>query len=242
MRTAVVTVVCGAAGLLLGVPSAAQSAWCAMYQHGGSNCHFTSQQQCLASVSGAGGTCNEIRDGASTERAAPERPRRVQQQSQRTKPAAERPRAVRTTPPPTVPAPGPAVPPAAAPPPAAAAAAPSFGQALGSARQLVLDGQYQAGIAALRALNAESNPDVAAFLGLAYRKLGQTDAARTWYERALAADPNHRLTLSFYGMMHAETGARDKATDMLRRLRAACGGDNCNEFRALQLVLTEGGR
>jgi tetratricopeptide (TPR) repeat protein len=131
------------------------------------------------------------------------------------------------------------VPPAARPSPQAFG--PVSGQALAAARQLVLTGKYDAGLAALRALKADGDPDVAAFMGLAHRKLGQTDAARDWYDRALAADPYHRLTLSFYGMMHAETGEKDKAVDMLRRLWSVCGGDTCSEFRALYLVVTGSG-
>jgi tetratricopeptide (TPR) repeat protein len=243
MRTVVASAVCAVTALAIGAPSAAQAAWCANYMTGGSNCYFTTQQQCLAALSGIGGACNEIREGAPAQRAAPDRPRRTQKEGPRTKPREERSRSVRTTPsPPAASAPAASAPAAAVAPPAAAAAAgPTFGQALGSARQLVLNGQYDAGIAALRALNADGNPDVAAFLGLAHRKLGQTDAARGWYERALAADPNHRLTLSFYGMMHAETGAKDKALDMLGRLRRVCGGESCNEYRALQLVVAGGG-
>jgi hypothetical protein len=130
--------------------------------------------------------------------------------------------------------------PAVAARPSAPAGLPS-GPALAAARNLVLNGQYEAGIAALRALKTDADPDVAAFLGLAHRKLGQTDAARAWYDRALTADPDHRLTLSFYGIMHAEMGARDKAVQMLRRLRTICGGESCSEFRALFLVLTGGG-
>ncbi|MBX9826433.1 MAG: tetratricopeptide repeat protein, partial [Xanthobacteraceae bacterium] len=122
-----------------------------------------------------------------------------------------------------------------------APAVPPSSTALAAAQNLVLNGQYDAGIAALRALKADGDPDVAAFLGLAHRKLGQIDAARGWYDRALAADPDHRLALSFYGIMHAELGARDKAVDMLRRLRNVCGGESCSEFRALFLVVTGGG-
>jgi hypothetical protein len=59
--------------------------------------------------------------------------------------------------------------------------------------------------------------------------------------RALAADPDHRLASSFYGIMHAGMGARDKAVGMLRRLRNICGGASCSEFRALFLEVTGGG-
>ena len=37
----------------------AQAKWCAVYQNGGTNCGFSSQQQCLAAASGQGSFCNE---------------------------------------------------------------------------------------------------------------------------------------------------------------------------------------
>jgi len=38
------------------------------------------------------------------------------------------------------------------------------------ARQLVLDGKYQAGLAALQSLGFDDHPDIAAFIGLARTK------------------------------------------------------------------------
>ena len=85
-RTAVASVVFGAAALLIGAPSAAQGAWCARYHTGGANCHFSSQQQCLQAVSGVGGVCSEMQTAAPAETdEQSERPRRTQQQSQQSK-------------------------------------------------------------------------------------------------------------------------------------------------------------
>jgi tetratricopeptide (TPR) repeat protein len=114
---------------------------------------------------------------------------------------------------------------------------PNTGPNFASARQLVLAGQYEAGLAALRALNFDDHPDVAAYVGLAHRKLDRLDEAKAWYERALAADPNHRLALSFYGMMLAETGDLAGARSRLARIGQLCGNTDCNEYRALQSVI-----
>jgi tetratricopeptide (TPR) repeat protein len=66
-----------------------------------------------------------------------------------------------------------------------------------AAYALIYDqGDYVAGIAALRALGFDDNADVANLIGYASRKLGRYDDAKFWYERALAADPNHSLTWS----------------------------------------------
>src|SRR5262245_41818737 len=48
---------------------------------------------------------------------------------------------------------------------------------------------YAAAIPQLRALDQDDRADVANLIGYSYRKLGQYDQSKEWYERALAADP-----------------------------------------------------
>jgi len=96
---------------------------------------------------------------------------------------------------------------------------------------------YQAGITALRAMGYDDNADVATLLGYASRKLGRYDDAKYWYDKALAADPNHALTWSYYGMWHAEQGNLLKAKDDLEKVRLICGTE-CKEYVALKEVMT----
>jgi tetratricopeptide (TPR) repeat protein len=103
-----------------------------------------------------------------------------------------------------------------------------------AAYALIYDkGDYQAGMTALRALDHDDNPDVATLLGYASRKLGRYDDAKLWYERALAADPNHAVTWSYYGMWHAEQGNVLKAKDDLEKVRLICGTD-CRAYQMLK--------
>ena len=95
---------------------------------------------------------------------------------------------------------------------------------------------YQAGITALRALAHDNNADVATLLGYASRKLGRYDDAKYWYDKALAADPKHALTWSYYGMWHAEQGNMLKAKDDLEQVRLICGTE-CKEYVALKEVI-----
>jgi tetratricopeptide (TPR) repeat protein len=95
---------------------------------------------------------------------------------------------------------------------------------------------YQDGIAALRALAHDNNADVATLLGYANRKLGRYDEAKFWYDKALAADPKHALTWSYYGMWHAEQGNVLKAKDDLEQVRLICGTE-CKEYVALKEVI-----
>ena len=76
-----------------------------------------------------------------------------------------------------------------------------FLKAYHAAYALIYDkGDYDAGIAALRAMGYDDNPDVATTIGYASRRLGRYDDAKYWYDKALAADPNHVTTWSYYGM------------------------------------------
>jgi tetratricopeptide (TPR) repeat protein len=70
----------------------------------------------------------------------------------------------------------------------------------------------------------------------ASRKLGRYDHVKYWYDKALATDPNHALTWSYYGMWYAEQGtlleAKDDlekgAPDLRHRVQGICcaqGGD-----------------
>jgi tetratricopeptide (TPR) repeat protein len=99
---------------------------------------------------------------------------------------------------------------------------------------LVQAGRYEEAIAAFRALGHDDHPDVANYVGFASRKLGRYADAQQWYERALAADPNHVRTWQYYGMWHVEQGNMLKAQDHLDRIRALCGGESCKEFADLK--------
>jgi len=92
---------------------------------------------------------------------------------------------------------------------------------------------YEAGIAALRVLGHDDNADVATLIGYASRKLGRYDEAKVWYEKALAADPNHAVTWSYYGMWQAEQGNVLKAKDDLEKVRLICG-TGCRAYQMLK--------
>jgi tetratricopeptide (TPR) repeat protein len=105
------------------------------------------------------------------------------------------------------------------------------------AHDLILKGEYAAGIAAMHALGHDENSDVATAIGFASRKLGRYDDAKVWYDRALAANPKNARTWQYYGMWHLEQGNRLKAEDHLQTIRLICGGDGCQEFEALKDAL-----
>lgn len=95
---------------------------------------------------------------------------------------------------------------------------------------------YAAAIAKLRVLHRDDNADVANLIGYSNRKLGRYEDSRIWYEKALAADPNHARTWSYYGMWHAEQGNMLKARDYLEKVRSICG-TGCREYTELKGVI-----
>jgi tetratricopeptide (TPR) repeat protein len=96
---------------------------------------------------------------------------------------------------------------------------------------------YKGGIAAMHALGRDENADVANYIGYANRKLGNYDQSKEWYDKALAADPDHVRTWSYYGMWHMEQGNRLKAEDFLSKVRAICGTTTCEEYKELKAVI-----
>lgn len=227
--------------LLVLMPSNSHAAWCANYHNGGTNCGFSSFQSCQAAVSGVGGSCTQLVDGSEAPRkrtvreseqrkvrqAAPKPPRALKEKST-AKPIPPSQPSATAQPTPSAPVPADIKP---------IRGGPQRAAAFAKGRQLVLSGQYEAGINTLRALQFDDHPDVAAFLGLANRKLGRIDDARRWYERALAADPNHKLAISFYGILRVETGDLVRAQADLDRLKQICGETSCNEHQALAAVI-----
>ena len=106
-----------------------------------------------------------------------------------------------------------------------------------AAREMILAGNYQGGIVAMHALGHDEHPDVANYIGYAYRKMGDYKDSQIWYEAALKADPNHVRTWSYYGMWQMEQGNRLKALDDLQKVNLICGNTTCEEYRQLKAVI-----
>lgn len=88
---------------------------------------------------------------------------------------------------------------------------------------------------------AGPHPDLMTYLGFANRKLKRYDAARTWYEAALAAAPNHRGALEYYGELKLELGDVAGAQRHLVRLDRLCGF-GCQQADELRRWLRESGK
>ena len=97
--------------------------------------------------------------------------------------------------------------------------------------------EYAAAIDKLKSLGHDENADVANLIGYSSRKLGRYDDSKVWYERALAADPAHTVTWSYYGMWHAEQGNLLKAREFLAKVESLCGNTRCREYTELKGVI-----
>jgi tetratricopeptide (TPR) repeat protein len=106
-----------------------------------------------------------------------------------------------------------------------------------AARALMLAQDYRAGIVAMHAIGHDEHPDIANYIGYAYRRLGDYDRSKLWYERALAADPNHVRTWSYYGMWQMEQGNRLKALEDLQKVASICGNTSCRAYTELKAVI-----
>jgi hypothetical protein len=216
------------ATVLIAAPSAVNAAtWCLMTRDGSSLCRFQTLEQCMQSRSGRGDSCAQD----SSAQTAPSKAR-----TKATPDTASKPKPDRA---PTKEQPVKQVAPAKAPTPPTPPAATSQDPArkFAAARDLVLAGKYEAGIAALRALGFDEHPDVATYVGLALNKLGHVAEASAWYEKALAGNPKHLITLSYYGMLRAEQGDLVKAQENLETIKSLCGGTSCKEYIALEATL-----
>jgi tetratricopeptide (TPR) repeat protein len=207
------------------------AAWCADYQVGGSNCGFPTYEQCRASASGNGGFCRKNasegdseKPAARKERATEAKPKRKEKESAAPE-ARPAPAAAQPAPPATVQQPAPA---------------PLQANNFQTARALILSGKYEAGITAMKSLGYDDHPDVASLIGFANAKLGRFADARSWYDKALAADPNHLSTWGYSGALHVSQGELDKARADLTRIKAICGGTGCRDYQELEgLIATK---
>ena len=76
------------------------------------------------------------------------------------------------------------------------------------------------------------NPDALNLMGFCERKLGNTDEALEYYEKALAIKPNHVGANEYLGELYLELKNLPKAEERLKVLAKACNG--CEEQQELK--------
>lgn len=85
------------------------------------------------------------------------------------------------------------------------------------------------------------HPDIFTYRGYVLRRMGQLDAAETWYRAALAIAPTHRGATEYYGELKVLRGDLHGARVMLARLEKACVY-GCPEVEELRRWIDAGGQ
>lgn len=89
-------------------------------------------------------------------------------------------------------------------------------------RALSYDGQYESAQKLLAYMPAEDDRTLT-YMGFTNRKMGNTDAAMTYYARALAVNPGNILARSYMGQGYVDDGNISAALEQLRAIRAHDG-------------------
>ncbi|MFK4506490.1 tetratricopeptide repeat protein [Bradyrhizobium daqingense] len=95
---------------------------------------------------------------------------------------------------------------------------------------------YTGAIGQLKSLKRDDVADVANLIGYSYRKLGDYQSSKTYYELALKGDPNHVRTWQYYGLWQLEQGNREQAQYHLNKIASLAGTDS-SEYRSLAEAL-----
>ena len=95
---------------------------------------------------------------------------------------------------------------------------------------------YASAIDQLKSLKRNDVADVANLIGYSYRKLGDYQSSKVYYEIALKDDPNHVRTWQYYGLWQLEQGNREQAQYHLNKIASLAGTDS-SEYRSLAAAL-----
>lgn len=85
------------------------------------------------------------------------------------------------------------------------------------------------------------DPRILTYLGYSLRKLGGAGQAMTYYERALAANPDYTIARAYMGEAFLEQGAREKAAEQLVEIEKRCG-THCAEYKELAAAMAKHAR
>jgi tetratricopeptide (TPR) repeat protein len=104
-------------------------------------------------------------------------------------------------------------------------------------RLLAKQGQYEWALVALNAVQDQTDPHVLNYMGYSNRKAGRLDIAITYYNKALAIDPNFVLAREYLGEGYVAAGKIDLAKEQLAEI-AARAGTNSEEYIDLNAAIT----
>lgn len=108
-----------------------------------------------------------------------------------------------------------------------------------AARQMAYAGKYDDALAMLKRAKNQDDPRILTYYGFANRKLGNTEVAMDFYQRAIAADGNNLLARSYMGQGMVQEGNLEGARMQLVEIRDR-GGKDSYAYKALYEALKHG--
>ncbi|MFK7869995.1 MAG: tetratricopeptide repeat protein [Roseobacter sp.] len=104
-------------------------------------------------------------------------------------------------------------------------------------RQLAYAGRYHEAQIVLDAMD-ENDPGRLTYMGFTYRKLGDTDKANAYYEKAIAIDPANHLARSYMGQGFVAAGRIADAKEQLQKIQARGGTGTWSETSLRTAIAT----
>lgn len=100
-------------------------------------------------------------------------------------------------------------------------------------------GDYERAISLLHAAPDQNDPRVLNYLGYSHRKLGRMDEALTYYQAAIAQNPDFSLVREYLGEAYVQLGLLEKAREQLTEIERICGGRVCGEYAQLAGLIVD---
>lgn len=97
---------------------------------------------------------------------------------------------------------------------------------------LAKTGEYQGALNVLRQASVENDPRFLTMIGFATRHLGRIDEAMTYYDKALALNPNMTNTRQYLGEAFLQKGEPKHAREQLAEISSRCG-EACDDYLSL---------
>jgi tetratricopeptide (TPR) repeat protein len=99
-------------------------------------------------------------------------------------------------------------------------------------RLLAKSGEYDWALEVLAAVENQNDPRVLNYTGYSNRKAGRLELGITYYNKALAIDPNFVLAREYLGEGYVAAGRIDLAQAQLTEIGNRCGA-TCSEYKDL---------
>jgi len=106
-------------------------------------------------------------------------------------------------------------------------------------RKLAYGGLYEDAIDVLSLAPNQGDPRILNMLGFSSRKLGRMDIAFSYYQRAVATDPDFSLVREYLGEAYIQLGLLEKAREQLTEIERICGGRTCSEYSQLASLMVK---